>query len=166
MMQWYVVQTQPSSEDRAVGHLLRQGYDIYLPRYAKKRRHARRIDTVAAPLFPGYLFIRLDLDRMPWRSVDGTRGVIRLVRQGDRPAALPEGIVERLREREGDNGLLTPASLLVLAPGMRLRIVGGAFDDHVGVFERMSADSRVILMLSLLGRTVRVSLPRDAVDAA
>ena len=55
---------------------------------------------------------------------------------------------------------------MVLAPGMRLRIVGGAFDDHVGVFERMSADSRVVLMLSLLGRTVQVSLPRSAVDAA
>lgn len=166
MKQWYAVQTQPSSEDRAVGHLQRQGYDIYLPRYARKRRHARRIDTVASPLFPGYLFVRLDLERMAWRSVDGTRGVIRLVRRGDRPAPLPEGVVERLRDCEDESGLHTPASLMVLAPGTPLRIVGGAFDDHVGVFERMSADSRVVLMLSLLGRTVQVSLPRSAVDAA
>mgnify|MGYP006996870948 CR=1 FL=1 len=83
-----------------------------------------------------------------------------------RPAPLPEGVIERLRECEDAGGLHTPASLMVLAPGTRLRIVGGAFDDHVGVFGRMSADSRVVLMLSLLGRTVQVSLPRSAVDAA
>ena len=105
MTQWYAVQTQPRGEDRAVAHLLRQGFDIYLPRYAKKRRHARRVETVAAPLFPGYLFIHFDLATTPWRSVDGTRGVIRIVRNGDQPAALPEGIIENLRQHEDDSGL-------------------------------------------------------------
>ena len=166
MSQWYAVQTQPRSEDRAVGHLLRQGFDVYMPRYAKKRRHARRVDTVAAPLFPGYLFIRRDLDSAPWRSIDGTRGVIRIVRHGDHPAPLPDGIVESLREHEGEGGLHTPASLQVFAPGKRLRIIGGAFDEYVGVFERMSADERVVLLLNLLGRTVQVKLPISAVDAA
>ena len=166
MSQWYAVQTQPRGEDRAAGHLLRQGFDIYLPRYARKRRHARKVDTVAAPLFPGYLFIRLDLNSAPWRSIDGTRGVIRIVRRGDQPAPLPDGIVENLRQHEDESGLHTPASLMVLVPGTRLRIVGGAFDEYVGVFERMSADERVVLLLNLLGRTVQVRLPRSAVDAA
>jgi len=166
MTQWFAVQTQPRSEDRAVAHLLRQGFEIYLPRCAKKRRHARRVDTVAAPLFPGYLFIRLDLDTTPWRSIDGTRGVIRIVRHGDRPAPLPNGIIEALRQHEDDSGLHTPASLLVFAPRMRLRIIGGAFDDHIGQFERMSTDQRVVLLLNLLGRAVQVKLPISAVDAA
>ena len=40
---WYVVQTQPHAESKAMGHLIRQGFAAYLPRYLKRRRHARKI---------------------------------------------------------------------------------------------------------------------------
>jgi transcriptional antiterminator RfaH len=40
---WYVVQTHVHAETKAVLHLDRQGYATYLPRYLKRRRHARRI---------------------------------------------------------------------------------------------------------------------------
>ncbi|MGH9550353.1 MAG: transcription termination/antitermination NusG family protein, partial [Terriglobales bacterium] len=49
---WYVVQTHPYAETKAAAHLGRQGFETYLPRYVKRRRHARRVNTVAAPLFP------------------------------------------------------------------------------------------------------------------
>ncbi len=166
MDRWYVVHTQPRREGRAAEHLSRQEFCVYVPRYAKRRRHARRIDTVAAPLFPGYLFVRIDLRHARWRSVNGTIGVIRLVCHGDQPAPVPAGIIESLRAHEDEKGLHSPASLMVLDPGARLRIVGGAFDDRVGVYERMTADERVVLLLNLLGREVRVRLPIDAVDAA
>ena len=39
---WYVVQSQPNSELKAAAHLDRQGFTTYLPRYLKRRRHARR----------------------------------------------------------------------------------------------------------------------------
>ena len=57
---WYVAQTHIHAESKATFHLERQGFGVYLPRYLKKRRHARRVDTVAAPLFPRYLFISVD----------------------------------------------------------------------------------------------------------
>jgi transcriptional antiterminator RfaH len=38
---WYVAQTQPNAEAKAVAHLNRQGFGTYLPRYLKRRRHAR-----------------------------------------------------------------------------------------------------------------------------
>ena len=56
--QWYVAQTQANAENKAVAHLARQGFATYLPRYLKRRSHARRVDVVAAPLFPRYLFVR------------------------------------------------------------------------------------------------------------
>ncbi|MFQ5957931.1 MAG: transcription termination/antitermination protein NusG [Alphaproteobacteria bacterium] len=166
MKRWYVVHAQRNCESRADHHLRRQGFETYVPRYAKRRRHARRIETVAAPLFPGYLFVRMDLLRARWRSVNGTVGIIRLVCQGEHPIAVPEGIVENLRAHEDESGLHSPASLMVLDRGARLRIVGGAFDDHVGVYERMSADERIVLLLNVLGREVEVKLPIDAVEAA
>ena len=66
---WYVAQTQPNAENKALAHLARQGFVTYLPRFLKRRRHARRIDVVAAPLFPRYLFIAIDMSMQRWRSV-------------------------------------------------------------------------------------------------
>lgn len=66
---WYVVQTQANAENKAVAHLRRQGYATYLPRYLKRRRHARRVDTVPAALFPRYVFVEIDMAVQRWRSI-------------------------------------------------------------------------------------------------
>ena len=79
---WYVVRTQPHREARAYYQLQNQNYQVFLPRFPKSRRHARKFDTVLAPLFPRYLFVGLDLTRHPWRSVNGTYGVEHLLMRG------------------------------------------------------------------------------------
>ena len=104
--QWYVVQTHPHAEAKAVWHLRRQAFETYLPRYLKKRRHARRVDSVAAPLFPCYLFVAVDMTTQRWRSIRSTIGVTRLVSDGDRPAAVPVGVLDALKRREDANGLV------------------------------------------------------------
>ncbi len=86
---WYVVHTHVHSEAKAAAHLARQGYLAYLPRYLKKRRHARRTDTVAAPLFPRYLFVAFNPQACRWRSIQSTVGVAHLVCNGDEPATVP-----------------------------------------------------------------------------
>ena len=67
------------------------GFETYLPRYEKRRRHARRVETVAAPLFPRYLFVAIDLASQRWRSIHSTIGVSRLVCNGEDPAVLADG---------------------------------------------------------------------------
>src|ERR1700720_2773321 len=81
---WYVVQTHPHAESKASAHLRRQDFTVYLPYYLKQRRHARRIEKVRAPLFPGYLFVSIDTATQRWLSIDSTFGVTKLVRDGDR----------------------------------------------------------------------------------
>ena len=88
---WYVVQTQVNGEAKAAENLRRQGYEAYLPRYLKRRRHARKMDFTAKPLFPRYMFVAIDMATQRWRSVQSTIGVSRLVTNGDSPAAVPEG---------------------------------------------------------------------------
>ena len=83
---WYVVHTQPNGEGRADLNLRRQGFATYLPRYARRRRHARRQEVVQRPLFPRYLFVTLDLARDRWRAVHSTFGVNRLVLAGEEHA--------------------------------------------------------------------------------
>ena len=164
MTRWYVAQTQLRGEERAKLNLERQGFQTYLPRYRRERRHARRSDVVSAPLFPGYVFIRLDLGSAPWRAVNGTFGVNHIVCQGECPAPLPEGVVEAIAAQENGEGLIA-LKPRPFRQGEALRIVTGALADCFGFFERMADRDRVILLLDLLGRKVRVQAPREAVVA-
>ena len=93
---WYLAFTRPREECTAERHLRQQGYTAFLPRRRKTVRHARRLRHVNAPAFPRYIFLRLDLERAPWRSVNSTRGVSTLVMAHDRPIVVPEGVVETL----------------------------------------------------------------------
>ena len=79
---WFVVQTQVNAEAKAARNLLQQGFEIYLPRYLKRRSHARKVDKVAAPLFPRYLFVQVDMATQRWRSIQSTFGVASLVFNG------------------------------------------------------------------------------------
>ena len=162
---WFVVQAQPNSEHKAVAHLNKQGYATYLPRYLKRRRHARRVDTVAAPLFPRYLFVSIDMRVQRWRAIFSTIGVSRIVCNGEMPTVVPDEVIEGLRARE-HQGLVK----LDLRPSFRVgdnvRLLDGAFVDCLGIYEGLKDGDRVALLLDLLGRKVRVTVGSDSVVAA
>jgi len=163
---WYVAQTHPYGEAKASSHIRRQGFAIYLPRYLKQRRHARRIEKIAAPLFPGYLFVSIDLATQRWLSIDSTFGVTRLVRDGDRPAAVPQHVIDALKRREDAGGFVQLDRRPRFAPGDKIRVVGGAFCDSVGLYEGLSSRERVAILLELLGRKVRIVLDSETIEAA
>lgn len=164
MERWYVVSTQPAAEAKAVSHLERQGYRSYLPRWRKRRSHARRVEWIAAPLFPRYLFVRFDVTQTRWRAINSTVGVSHLICNAGLPRPVPEGIVEAIAARESENGLIE------IAPGFRKGepvIVGeGPFLDQIGLFERVDDAERVVILLSLLGRDVKIKVPAYAVRSA
>jgi len=163
---WYVVQTHGRAELRASQHLRRQGFDTYLPRYIKQRRHARRIEKVAAPLFPRYVFVGIDMTTQRWRAIQSTVGVTRLVTNGDVPAAVPQGVVEGLQRREDANGFLRLDQRPRFVPGDKVRIAQGTFCDCLGLFEGLSGKERSAILLDLLGRKVRVVIDTEFIDAA
>ena len=165
-MRWYVAQTHPHAETKASLHLRRQGFDVYLPRYLKQRRHARRVEKIAAPLFPSYLFVTIDMATQRWLSIDSTFGVTRLVRVGDRPAPVPQSVIDALKGRENSAGIVQLDRRPRFLPGDKIRVVGGAFCDCYGLYEGMSARERVAILLDLLGRKVRVILDTEIIEAA
>ena len=164
MNRWYVVNTQPQKEDRACVHLLRQGFSVYLPRWRKRRSHARRVEWVPAPLFPRYLFVGFDIEITRWRAIQSTIGVSHLVCNGGLPLPMPEGIVEDIRARAAENGLIEikPA----FRKGQAVIVGEGPFLDQTGLFECMNDDERVTILLDLLGRAVRVKVPAHSIRAA
>jgi transcriptional antiterminator RfaH len=163
---WYVVQTHGHAEAKALTHLVRQGFAAYLPRYLKRRRHARRIETVAAPLFPRYLFVTVDTMCQRWRSIHSTIGVARLVCNGDDPVPVADDVIETLRAREDEQGFVTLRQRPRFALGEKVRVLDGVFADCLGLFDGMKDSDRVAVLLDLLGRKVRLMLDEFSVAVA
>lgn len=162
--QWYVAQTQPNAENKAVAHLGRQGFVTYLPRYLKRRRHARRVEIVPAPLFPRYLFVEIDTAIQRWRSIYSTLGVSQLVGHGDAPTPVSDHVVATLKLREDGEGFIKLDNRPALRVGDKIQVLDGVFADCLGLYEGMKDCDRVAILLDLLGRKVRVTV--DAMSVA
>ena len=163
---WYAVQCQPNRERYAAMQLRGQGFRLFLPLRPKTWRHARRMETRLVPFFPGYLFIALDLDREPWRSVNGTFGVQRLVAPGSGgpPIPLPEGFVEALFSQADERGCLRPGGLLRV--GQAVRILAGPLGERTGELIEVSEAGRLRLLIDFLGGRIPAVLSRGEVLAA
>ncbi|MGE4280784.1 MAG: transcriptional activator RfaH [Magnetospirillum sp.] len=160
-MNWVAVWTHPNGEFKAEQHLLAQGFDVYLPRYQRQRRHARRVQTVIRPFFPRYLFCRPTKDSHGLRSIISTRGVARLVGHGESPDWVSDQVIDALRAREDENGLMSPTT--GLNAGQKVTLAGHPNLDLV--FECADDGERAILLLDFLGTQTRVRVPLDRLAA-
>lgn len=164
MNQWYVVSTLPHQEARAEANLRRQGFRSWMPTIKRSRRHARRIDTVRSPLFPGYLFVELDLQRETWVPINSTYGVRRILCRDEGPAPAPTAFIEALcRTIDGDGMVAIPEPL---KPGQQVRMIAGPFVDCVGTLLYLAAKDRVALLLEVLGQKVTTLVSRRALVPA
>jgi transcriptional antiterminator RfaH len=155
MSRWYVIQCKPREERRALANLERQGFCCYLPmRTVEKLRHGCRHD-VSEPLFPGYLFIHLNELSDNWHPIRSTRGVIQLVRFREYPIALPDGMIDVIRQRLAGNKSCRDC----LEAGDRVRITEGPFADVEAIFVSSDGRERVALLLNVLQREHRLSFP-------
>lgn len=157
---WCLVNTQSGREQLASLHLSLQGYRPFVPTSWCSIRHARKIRTVRVAYFPGYLFVPLDLDRDRWRPIDGTVGVLRLVKANGRPLPAPAGLVETLLSMTDPTGALDLVGAR-LAPGQSARIIRGPFADQLVTIESLKSGDRVRVLLQLMSNTVPVEVSRQ-----
>ena len=164
-MNWYAVQTQPNRENLAVAHLERQGFDVWLPRIEQIIRHARQTKRVRRPLFPGYLFINLDLETTMWRTINGTVGVKNIVSCGHTPSVVDREFITVLKASESLEGFVDTGNDN-LRPGQDVEILSGPMAGQIGKLLRLDAGNRVTVLLQMLGHFVRGKIDRKAVVGA
>lgn len=154
---WYVIHTKPREEQRALENLVRQGYECYLPLLPVEKIRRRQVLCVEEPLFPRYLFIRLETSPQgqSWSAIRYTKGVSRLVSFGDQPARLDDDWIKRLRELD-DQRHQTPVELF--SPGEKVHITEGPFVGIEGVFDIRDGEQRVMVLIEMLSKPVRVPL--------
>jgi transcriptional antiterminator RfaH len=165
MQQWFVIHTHAKSEHKAEFHLRRQGFDTYLPCYLKRRSHARRIEMVRSPLFPRYLFVRMDIKRDRWRPIISSVGVSSLVCFGDNPAAVPNKFIDTILQQEDEAGLVRLNDRIPIKPGDAVQFLSGAMENKTGIYSYKKDEDRVIVMLELLGRQIEVLTNFETITA-
>jgi transcription elongation factor/antiterminator RfaH len=158
---WYAVHTLPRREFGARAQLEAQSYMIFLPCHLRTVRHARKLRTINAPFFPRYLFVRLDLSRDRWRSINGTYGVAGIIMEGEQPMPVPLGIVEALKAAlESGSETARNGDLQI---GQQVEVMVGPFANLVGKLESFDGRARVRILLQIMGTNTPVSLKCDAV---
>jgi transcriptional antiterminator RfaH len=151
-----VLRTKPRSEYIAARSLTKEGYEHLFPTVAMPQRRVGRQET---PLFPGYLFIRWDVDRGLWPSIVGMPGILGFLRFDGISPSVPDEIVGELARRartinEG-GGLWTR-----FRRGQAVRVVSGTLESLARVVdEPKSASSRVRVLMEFMGQLVSAQVP-------
>ena len=158
---WYVVQTRSRHEKVASQYLRAQGMDEFLPLYETDRKWSDRTKRVELPLFGGYLFCRLNPDRLS--PVLNAPGVVRVVGFGDGPVPVADDEVQAIR-RLLDSGL-SPVAIPYIQTGTRVRIHTGALAGLVGQVLRTKRQTRFVLAVDLLMRSVAVEVDQETIEA-
>lgn len=162
---WYLIYTKPRAEQLAQANLQRQLFTTYLPLVKESRRYRGKYISRTEPMFPRYLFIQLNCTTDNWSPIRSTLGVSSIVRFGNYPMQVPEGLLETLRENEDENGVQSIA-VREFESGDRVRIIEGVMAGLEGIYECKTSKERVIVLLNLAGQYTRVSMTRHDLQFA
>jgi transcriptional antiterminator RfaH len=152
---WYLVHTKPRQEDVALANLQRQGYECYLPQMRIERIRRRKAEIATEPMFPRYLFIRLDSSDQgkSWSPIRSTLGVSQLVHFGARAAKVDDALVELLRQREQAMPLDT-----MFHSGDSVVITAGPFAGIEAIYQTADAERRAFILLDFLSKPVSMQI--------
>lgn len=154
---WYVVHTKPRSEEKVCSQLKGKGLEIFAPKMkvTNERRAARA--AVVEPVFPGYVFVRVELNPNSWYGLRWTPGVRRILGVNGAPSPVPDEVIEILKERMEKRGFIKPKARF--HRGDKVRVKDGLFWGLVGVIEEArSGRERVKVLMDILHRSTRVEI--------
>jgi transcriptional antiterminator RfaH len=156
MFSWYLVYSKPRQEACALENLERQGFECFLPRIFVEKLRRKLIVIVQEPLFPRYLFIRLDASQegRSWNPIRSTTGVSRLVTFGQVPAKVDDALVETIRASVTDAGVRQRH----FEPGEVVCINNGPFAGLEAVYQMPDGEARVMVLIDILSKKVSLSI--------
>jgi len=100
--------------------------------------------------------VAIDSESGPWRQINCTIGVSKLVSFGDQVNPIPFDLISGLMARCSSGGKLLPPNQL--NKGDAVQLLTGPFEDYIAKVETIDADQRVWVLMELMGRMTRISV--------
>jgi transcription antitermination factor NusG len=156
---WYAVHVASNHEKAVHNALAVRGYEAFLPLYRSRRRWSDRCRDLDLPLFTGYVFCRLDVSRrLPVLLIPGVAHIVGL---GKMPVPLDEHEMADIRTVVESGLLMQPWPFLKV--GQRVAIQEGPLRSVSGVLTEINGAEQLVVSITLLQRSIAVSLPRRCV---
>jgi transcription antitermination factor NusG len=156
---WYVVRSKPHKEEFLAEQMELRRIEIFNPRIRVQTVNPRARKVKA--YFPGYVFVRLDLEKTGAFSLQYIPGATGLVAFGGEAAQVPDGLIHAIRQRVDDINAAGGELFDALKLGETVVIHSGPFAGYEAIFDaRLPGSDRVRVLLKLLkNRQMPVNLP-------
>jgi transcriptional antiterminator NusG len=159
---WYVLHTRSRFETVVNDSLLKKSLEVFLPKIqVKSKRRDRRV-LIRVPLFPGYIFIKTDLNPYEHIEIVKTVGAVRLIGNNEGPISVPHETIESLQIMVSVGSPVSTATRL--QKGDKVMVVAGPFQGIVGVFIRYKGKGRIVVNIDALGQFAGVDVDEEDVE--
>lgn len=159
---WYVLHTKSRFENVVNEGLTKKSLEVYLPKIQVRSKRRDRKVMIRVPLFPGYLFVKTNLEPQEHIEIVKTVGAVRLVGNKDGPIPVPSETVDSLKIIVQGNDSVTTGSRF--KKGDRVIVVHGPFAGVVGTFQRHRGKGRVIVNIEALGQYAGVNVNEEDIE--
>lgn len=157
---WYAVCTRHQHEKSAAQILEYKQFEVFLPLYRARRRWQDRVKELSIPLFPGYLFVSEEPERM--LAILTTPGVSSIVSYAGRPAAVPVSEIEDVRRIVQSALRVEPHPFLKCGDWVRVKY--GPIAGVEGILLRKKNIARLVLSVEMLGKSAAVEVDATHVE--
>jgi transcription antitermination factor NusG len=159
-VRWYATYVCSRHEKQVLSQLQERKITSFLPVYRSVRRWKDRRKELELVLFPGYVFVHLDLkDRL---RVLQLPSVVRFVSFNGHPAPLPDKEIEVLSKGLASGIRAEPHPYLHV--GHRVRVRSGPLAGAHGILVRRKEKFRVVLSIDLIMRSVAVEVDEEDIE--
>jgi transcription antitermination factor NusG len=161
--QWYAVKVQSNCEYIVEQSLKLKNITHFLPSYKTLSKRTDRKKTITRPLFPGYLFIKIDFYSKMRLQVLQTPKVVHIISFSNKPSPIDEKIINSLKIVTGsDENVIKPHPLI--KKGKEVQVISGPFKGATGLLEKTDLQqNRLIIQIIFLGRAVSVPISLDMI---
>jgi transcriptional antiterminator NusG len=157
---WYALHTKSRFENVVNDGLANKALDVFLPKITVKSQRRDRHKMIRVPLFPGYLFVRTDLNPHEHIEILKTTGAVQLIGSTRGPVPIADATIDSLKIMVSTEGEVITGTRF--NKGDRVMVVNGPFSGVTGIFSSYRGDGRVIVNIEALGQFAAVNV--DAAD--
>jgi transcriptional antiterminator NusG len=159
---WYVLHTKSRFESVVNEGLIKKSIEVFLPKVQVKSKRRDRKAMIRVPLFPGYLFVKSDLNPNEHLEIVKTVGAVRLIGNKDGPIPVPSDTIKSLEIMVGENNTVITGTRF--KKGERVMVVYGPFTGVIGTFVRYRGKGRVIVNIEALGQFAGVDVSEEDIE--
>jgi len=159
---WYVLHTRSRFENVVNEGLIKKSMEVFLPKVQVRSRRRDRKVMIRVPLFPGYLFVKTNLEPLEHLEIVKTVGVVRFIGNKEGPVSVSSDTIDSLKIMvKGDNTVTTGTRF---RKGDRVIVVHGPFAGVIGTFARYRGKGRVIVDIEALGQYAGVDVGEEDIE--